>query len=352
MYVLSRYGGRGRGIWTNIDNGTIDVKDRRRRVKVKGKDGIAAEEKTWTGKKCTLLRYGQDLTVKEDKRVVYQEFYNPSTLRGMVKGGLWKRQKNFPLCGTNGTIECFSTSSGAYGKEVFIYNNGVTAYAAARWRKKLVVCRPDGKLWMVLKGKVHVSRYPIAEQLEKKETDFDIWRFMDGQDWDLTVYAADGITIVTQGKFKHRQKEGKWLEDSKIHYYMAGVRVSRGLYEESPSQWNPHELLRIPNTQLRCSLLGRFGYDKLLEKVKYRIIDTACDGGQLIEIAAKTGKNSSFGLDDTMRLIKVICPSTQQTYVLRVPPDIEKFEQARQWTFGLEAQSLRDGAHLELVTET
>jgi hypothetical protein len=111
-------------------------------------------------------------------------------------------------------------------------------------------------------------------------------------------------------------------------------------------------VLRVPNAQLRCSLLSRLGYEKLLAKVQSKVIDTAYDGGQLIEIAAKAGSKADMGLDDTMRLIKVICPSTGQTYILRIPPDIDNFEQARQWTFGLRQTSLRDGAHLQLVNET
>jgi hypothetical protein len=39
-------------------------------------------------------------------------------------------------------------------------------------------------------------------------------------------------------------------------------------------------------------------------------------------------------------------------YVLRVPPDIDNFEKARQWTFGLQQAGIRDGAVLELVKET
>jgi hypothetical protein len=352
MYIASRYGGYGRGIWTNIDNGTVMVRDRHKRLDIKVRGGIAVAETTQTRSQCTVLRYGQDLTIKRDNKIVHQEFYDPKTLRGMKKGGLWKRQRDFPLCGTKGTLECFSTSCGSCGKEIFTYENGTVGYVAARWRKKLVICRPSGKLWMVIKGKTHVCRYPIAGQLEKKDGDFDIWRFMDGKDWDLRIYDVDGKTIVTEGHFKNQQKEGKWLENSKVKYYIAGVKVSRSLYEEDPAKWNPHEVLRIPNAQLRCSLLSRIGYDTLLERVQSKVIDTAYDGGQLIEIAAKAGKNAQFGLDDMMRLIKVICPSTGQTYILRVPPDIDNFEQARQWTFGLRQASLMDGAQLDLVKET
>ena len=214
MYLVSRYGGRGPRYMDKYRQWHRNVRDRQKRqVNVKVRNGIAIEETTRTGNQCTILRYGQDLTIKKGKRSSIRSFTTPSTLRGMKKGGLWKRQRDFPLCGTKGTLECFSTSSGSCGKEIFTYGNGGVGIYATRWRKKLVVYRPSGKLWMVVKGKTHVSRYPIAAQLEKNDGDFDIWRFMDGRDWDLTVYDTDGTTVVTQGHFNDRQKEGKWLEE-------------------------------------------------------------------------------------------------------------------------------------------
>jgi hypothetical protein len=350
MYIVSKFGGYGRGFWTRIDHGTVDIREKGSRKIVKVKDGLVASETTWTKNNRTTLRYGQDYTIKKNNKVVYQELYDNNTLRGKRKGGLWKRQKGFPLCGTKGTLECYSTSSGACGKEVFIYDNQVVAYTAARWLKKLVIYRPSGKLWMVIQGKPHVSRNPIAEQLRNVDRDFNLWRFMDGDNWELTIYDKAGKTAVTQGPFKNRQKEGKWLEDGKTCYYMAGVKVSRSLYEESPEKWDPHELLRVPNAQLRCSLLGRFGYDKLLEKVESRIIETVPDGGQLVEI--ETGKTADRNLDPMMRLIKVICPSTGQSYVLRVPPEMNQFEQARQWTFGLRQENIQRGEFLDFIKET
>ena len=68
MYVISRYGGRGRSIWTSITHGTIDIRDKRNRVRIKVREGIAVEETTRTKSKCTILRYGRDWTVKNGDR--------------------------------------------------------------------------------------------------------------------------------------------------------------------------------------------------------------------------------------------------------------------------------------------
>jgi hypothetical protein len=93
------------------------------------------------------------------------------------------------------------------------------------------------------------------------------------------------------------------------------------------------------------------GYDKLLEKVKCKVIESCDDGGQLLEVDTQTAENL-HGVDKIMRMVKVVCPSTGQTYVLRVPPAITSYDQARQWTFGLREASIREGASLELVKET
>ncbi len=352
MYLVSRYGGYGRGIWIPLDQGTVTICEKNYHRKISIRGGVVVSETTRSGDKTTILRYGKGLTVKKNNKVVCQEFYDPKMLRGMVKGGLWQKQWDIPLCGSKGTVESFSTSSGACGREVFTYDTGIIAYDAARWRKTLVIYRPTGKLWMVVQGKPRLGRISIAEQLKHVDRDFNIGRYMSGKNWGLTIYDTDGQTVLTEGHYKNYQKEGKWIQNGRTCYFMYGVKVTRSLYEEDPAQWNPHELLRVPNAQLRCSLLTRFGYDKLFDTVQSRILDKSPDGGLLVEIKSPNPRGTDRDVDTTLRLIKAICPSTQQAYVLRVPPDIGSFEKARQWTLGLQRESLKKGVRFEFVSET
>jgi len=351
MLLLSRYAGWGRGFWLNIDDGTINAHTKGEHLYVRVSNGLVEEQTTQEKDECTTLRYGRDRKTRKGNKTVKEEYFEPGTLQAIRRGTLWKRETGIPFCGKEGTVECYSTSSGAYGKEVFTYKNGVKAYTASRWRKKLEVKRPDGKLLMVITGKVRLNGQPLAKSLDPDSADAGLRYRMRGASWDLTVYDASGSKIITQGHVENRQKQGKWLERSKVYYYMSGVKVSRKLYECNPDEWDSYEVLRIPNAQLRCSLLNRLGYDKLLEKVECKIIDRSNDGEQLLEIDTHTDKNTR-GVDRIMRMVKVICPSTEQVYVLRVPPEIANFEQARQWTFGLRQQSIREGASLELVKET
>jgi len=349
---MSRGAGWGRNFWKYVDNGTVNVHDKDEYLCATIRSGVVTRLITRSKDECTTLTYGEGLTTKKANKTIKEVYYEPGTLQAIRRGSLWKKETGVQLCGSDGTVECYATSSGAYGKEVFTYKNGVQGYVAARWRKKLVVNRPNGKLWTVIEGQVHLNYNPIAGRLNPGAGDIPLWGLIRGSDWRMTVNDVDGKTVITQGQVENRQKQGRWLEDGKASYYLSGVKVSRQLYEDDPDKWNASEVLKIPNAQLRCSLLNRMGYDKLLGKVKHRIIDESCDGGQLIEINTDVDENSSGRPDGLMRLVKVICPSTRQVYVLRVPPGIENYEQARQWTFGLQEQSISDGVHFQLVKET
>jgi hypothetical protein len=352
MYVVSRYGGWGRNLWACLDNGTITIDDKKRHVRLKVSGGLVVEKTTQTEDEHTTMRYGRHRKTRKGNKIVQEEYFEPGTLKAIRRGGLWKKETSVPLCGSEGTLECYSTSGGAYAKEVFKYANGNTAYLATRWRKRLEIRRPDGKPWIILKGQVALHWESIAGRLDADKDGFHLEHLMRGPNWEATIYDPSGSEVITHGFVQNRQKQGKWLENGKEHFYLSGVKVSRQLHEDDPKMWNPHEVLRIPNAQLRCSLLNRMGYDRLLDKVEHKIIDQSDDGGQLLEIDAGISDHSSFRPDRTMRLLKVICPSTQQVYVLRVPPEIKGYDNARQWTFGLRERDIEQGVRFDLAVET
>jgi hypothetical protein len=353
MHVFSTNGGYSRNFGTFVSNGVVTIDADREHLRVRVRDGIVVERIETSKNERTTLRFGQGFKLEiPGKKRVSEEYYQKDSIRAIRRGCLWKREKGVPFCGSEGILECYSTSGGAFGKEVFKYKNGKPGYITSRWRKKLEISRPNGKRWMVIKGIVRLDRTPFAERLTPNADDLNLAYCMRSNNWDVLVYDTDGTTLVTQGKVENRQKVGKWLEKGKTTHYMAGVKVSRELYEEDPKKWNAQEVLRVPNAQLRCSLLKKMGYNALLEKVKPRILDHSDDGGQLLEIDSGIREGTVFGMDKMMRLVKVICPSTSQVYLLRVPPNISKFEQARQWTLGLQREGLEQGARFNLIRET
>ncbi|MCJ7655963.1 MAG: hypothetical protein MUO97_11845, partial [Dehalococcoidia bacterium] len=223
MFLGSHYAGWGRSFWINVDDGTIDVHTKGEHLHVRVQGRLVVERTTRKKDECTTLRYGQERKTRKGNNIVEEEYFQPGTLQAIRRGGLWKRKTCVPFCGSKGTVECYSTSGGAYAKEMFKYDNGVQAYIASRWRKKLQIRRPNGRLWMVIQGRLYLGRYPIAERLDTKGDDLGPWSIMRSDSWNLTVYDADGVTVVTQGNVKGRQKEGKWLEHGKARYYISGV---------------------------------------------------------------------------------------------------------------------------------
>jgi hypothetical protein len=238
-------------------------------------------------------------------------------------------------------------------KEIFTYNDGVMAYTAIKGAKRLEIRRPNGRLWIVVEGRIRLRSDSIAERLNLKEENLGLWSLMNWQDVAVTVYGPSGTRPVTKGHFENHQRQGRWLQRGKVEYYLSGVQVSRKLFEEDPDQWDPLEVLKIPNTQIRSSFLNKMGYEKLLARLPHHLIDSdTSDGSQLLSLETAADNEILLTRDRVMRLLKVICPSTGATYVLRVPPTVESCQQARHWTFGLELDRVRNGSRLQLLTET
>ncbi len=163
MLVTSRYGGCGRAIWQSIEDGTVTIEGAAASLRATIRQGQVVEQILRSGDDCTIVRYGQEYIVKRAGKIVKHIFYEPGTLHAMRRGGLWKKQTDLKLCGSEGLLECYSTASGLYDREVFTYSNGVKAYEAHRGKERLEVQRPDGKLWVVLEGKVRPGLHPIAQ---------------------------------------------------------------------------------------------------------------------------------------------------------------------------------------------
>jgi hypothetical protein len=352
MHILSRYAGWGRGLWESLEEGTLTVKGTGTYLRAVVREGRVVEQLRRTSTQCTFIKHGQEYTVRQGKKIIEQVFYEPGSQRAIRRGGLWRRATNLTLCGAGGILECYSTASGLYAREVFTYDSGLTAYRLERGQEKLEVYRPDGKPWIVLEGQIRLGFHPLAHRLNAPANSAGFLSLAASLNLNVTVYGPGGTRAITRGCFVNRQKQGRWLEDGRVTYYLSGVQVTRKLCEEDPDEWDGYEVLRIPNAQLRSSFLNKMGYQRLLEKVEHEVIDTDDDGSQLLAITVASEPYLRLGIDRIMHLLKVICPSTGAAYVLRVPPDIRTCRQARHWTFGLGLDSVRKGTCLDLLKET
>ncbi|MCC5635058.1 hypothetical protein LC593_04165 [Nostoc sp. CHAB 5844] len=107
-----------------------------------------------------------------------------------------------------------------------------------------------------------------------------------------------------------------------------GVQVSDRIVSQAQSITG-QDILNTDNVELRRVLIERIGYEKFIQQVGGLIRDRDYDAGgerQLIYIP--------FEDDEALMVLKVICPSTKHTHILRVPPDMQTCHQAAAWIAG------------------
>ncbi|MBP5976253.1 hypothetical protein HW132_26865 [Brasilonema sp. CT11] len=107
-----------------------------------------------------------------------------------------------------------------------------------------------------------------------------------------------------------------------------GVQVSDRIAFESQSITG-QDILNVENVELRRVLIERLGYETFLQQVGGLIRDRDTDAGgerQLVYIP--------FEDDEPLMVLKVTCPSTGHTHILRVPPYMRSCHQAAAWIAG------------------
>jgi len=109
-----------------------------------------------------------------------------------------------------------------------------------------------------------------------------------------------------------------------------GVQVSDRIAFESQSLTG-QDILNMENVELRRVLIERLGYETFLQQVGGLVRDRDRDAGgerQLVCIP--------FEDDEPFMVLKVICPSTGHTHILRVPPYMQTCHQAAAWIAGFD----------------
>ena len=132
-----------------------------------------------------------------------------------------------------------------------------------------------------------------------------------------------------------------WIEvaGSGLMALPSGLRVNihwQGTAVDERTAFRPEdlkavEILNVRNVTRRRILLERYGLDRFIEEVGGLIIDRDRDAGgerQLITIPLED--------DEPIVAIRVRCPSTAHTYVLRVPPHVRTCRRAAAWLAGFD----------------
>jgi len=105
-------------------------------------------------------------------------------------------------------------------------------------------------------------------------------------------------------------------------YYYHGVRLPEKYGQFHPSQWQSQWLLTEENAELRRVLIQGIGYDRILQELSAKQIDS------WQEYALLQIDNADV---EPICLLKMTCPSTGFIHALRVPPNLTSARQAIRW---------------------
>jgi hypothetical protein len=123
------------------------------------------------------------------------------------------------------------------------------------------------------------------------------------------------------------------------------------MYYAEPDELDPRDVLKTGNAQLRAALMKKIGPERLLKKLPFTACDTDGDNRLLkADIKRLFGSDEEFleyiganiRVDDTIAIVVLKCPSMGQLYYLRVPPQLNKVEHARQWLCGVDIEALEE----------
>jgi len=95
-------------------------------------------------------------------------------------------------------------------------------------------------------------------------------------------------------------------------------------YWQTPEQWQAHWLVEEPNAELRRLLIQVIGYEKICQQLKAQQLDTWREYC-LLKIPIEQQD------EEDIYLLKMTCPSTGYTHVIRVPPESQSCREAIEW---------------------
>ena len=144
----------------------------------------------------------------------------------------------------------------------------------------------------------------------------EVWAERNAGRWG--IHRADGPAIL--------------LEDHEL-YFWRGWQVSKPTVTDKPTT---ERILAEANQTDREVLLQRMGVEKFMREAELKPADKFRDSTLLkVDTAAKRGswRNGQW-VEAALPLafLKVICPSTQKTYFLRVSPEVETAKEALEST--------------------
>lgn len=111
-------------------------------------------------------------------------------------------------------------------------------------------------------------------------------------------------------------------------YAWHGVRVPEQVILK-PDTLTSQQILEESNAEIRRVMVERLGLDRFLSQAKAKVLHTDQAGKRVLH-------RIDWQNDEPIVAVQVQCPTTGQTYFLRVPPQIDRCDKAIAWTFGFD----------------
>lgn len=272
------------------------------------------------GKVVHRVRYGEFESRLSSAGREVTRFHKAS-----AKGRHGKSNRYEKLFGHDGCCHSWY-KRGRLVRQKFYYDNGVLAYDWDTSSKPVVIRNVNGSERFRVTGDIDGSKRWTGDSVFNREM----------EDWfrrSTPFSVEERGKVIFSGQYEHGQRVGKWVLPLRIlgayegleHYYVHGVAIPKKLYDTPAEKLNPRKLLKISNAQLRMAMLAKANFT----------------AERLSEIGTVVHKHKAMRLFDVKgldtRILRVQCPSTKSFYFIHVPKDSTKCEEARQWTFHVNA---------------
>lgn len=152
----------------------------------------------------------------------------------------------------------------------------------------------------------------------------------------LALQEDESIQVIQGGKMYWVNSQGKprirpvadfFKDDGLVFDYDMMQTILDDYLMEYKHNITGKDIISVQNQEIRRRLIRRMGYTRFVQDVRGKIIHRD-ETSQLILIKTPRGQ-------EDMVFVRVVCPSTHDTYILRVPPHVKTCRQAVAWTFGM-----------------
>ena len=351
-----------------------DVTNDRWILDMKGGDIIRQTHIDGKTKEKKVTEYGVGEKIYKHGKLFQETAFKQGTNQARIYKGEWRVTKT-KLAGFHGK-RYQNARGGSISGEKYVYRNGKTAYKVGRAAHKGTVVYPNGRVMATWKGsRIDFIRWD-GKGLFDRNGDFKFFHktgtsemfvnlFKD-RTYEFEVFDRRGKTFH-KGKVENRQRVGEWVEFGEKTFYLQGVKVSHKLWSTPAEKLDSKEIMSISNVQLRTSLCMKKGYGVILKDLGGSLIhkDGEYELYEMPILKPRVPRWNSDVVDKVIRLLKVKCPTTGTYYTLRVPPQINTCEEARQWTFkvvpstqrnvsndGISTMSIPEDRFIKFVQET